>query len=103
MSTIKIRTQTTERVTEVRLLITHPMENGRNRDAVTAELIPAHYIEQLVLKVNNRLVINTRMTGSLSKNPFLTFRLRDLSAGDVLTVEWRDNLQESDLAEYKVE
>ncbi|MDZ4154272.1 thiosulfate oxidation carrier complex protein SoxZ, partial [Methylicorpusculum sp.] len=41
MSSIKIRSKRKDGKTEIRTLIAHPMEHGRNRDPVTKELIPA--------------------------------------------------------------
>jgi len=102
MSSIKIRTQRMENDTEIRLLITHPMENGRNRDA-NGELIPAHFIEELSLNLNGRTVISVNMAGSIAKNPYFSFRLKNLANGDRISAFWTDNKQLSDSAEYIVQ
>jgi len=68
------------------------MENGRNREPVSTNLIPAHFIRRLVVKVNDQTIIDARLSGGLSKNPFFTFRLKDASPGDKLSVYWVDNL-----------
>lgn len=102
MSSIKIRSQRTERYTEVKLLISHPMENGRNRAPLTNELIPAHFIETLTVKHNDITIINVSMAGSLSKNPFFTFRLKNVSGGDKISARWFDNQQQSDSADHVV-
>ncbi|MDX8129162.1 thiosulfate oxidation carrier complex protein SoxZ [Methylomonas sp. LW13] len=98
-NSIKIRSQRRDGYTEVKLLITHPMENGRNRDA-NGELIPAHFIERLLVKLNDQLILTTNMAGSLSKNPFFTFRLKAGNSGDRLSAEWTDNRQNQDHAEH---
>ena len=85
---------------EIRLLITHPMENGRNRNPVTGELIPAHYIEQLHVRLNDALIISVNMAGSISKNPFFSFRLKEPTSGIRISVEWTDNQQGKDSAEH---
>ena len=99
MSSIKIRCVSLPNATEVRLLISHPMENGRNRDAITGQLIPAHYIQQVQLAVNHQAVVEIDMGGSMAKNPYLALHLQPLTPGDRLTVRWQDNRQQSDQAE----
>lgn len=98
-NSIKIRSRRLDGYIEVKVLISHPMENGRNRD-VNGELIPAHFIEQLVVKLNEQTVLTSRMAGSVSKNPFFTFRLKKGEPGDKITVTWLDNRQSSDSAEH---
>jgi sulfur-oxidizing protein SoxZ len=99
MPTIKIKSLQIGDETEIRLLIDHPMENGRNRLPESGALAPAHYIEELCIKLNNRTVIKVNMTGSLSKNPYFSFRLKNQISGNKIRVEWRDNRQLGDAAE----
>jgi len=84
---------------EIKMLIAHPMENGRNRDA-NGELIPAHFIEQVLVKLNGDIILTANMAGSVSKNPFFTFRLKVGTSGDRLTAEWTDNKQTGDSVEH---
>lgn len=102
MSSIKIRSQSVGDETEIRLLINHPMENGRNRHANSGELIEAHYITELNILVNNAIAIQVAMTGSMAKNPFFTFRLKSISSGDKISVNWIDNRQLTDSAELTI-
>lgn len=102
MSSMKIRSQRMENYTEIRLLITHPMENGRNRDPVSGELIPAHFIEELAIKLNDAIVINVQMAGSIAKNPFFTFRLKNVRNSDKISAIWTDNRQQTDSADHIV-
>lgn len=99
MSSIRIRSEKRDQLTEIRLLITHPMENGRNRNS-SGELIPAHFIEELSVKLNDLSVLNLNMAGSVAKNPFFSFRLKNLQTGDRITVSWLDNRQLSNSAEH---
>ncbi|OAI02644.1 thiosulfate oxidation carrier complex protein SoxZ [Methylomonas methanica] len=101
-NTVKIRSQRRDGYVEVKLLISHPMENGRNRDA-NGELIPAHFIEHLLVKLNDQLILTANMAGSISKNPFFTFRLKTGNSGDRLSAEWTDNRQSKDSAEHVLE
>jgi len=102
MSSIKLRSQPLADSTEIRVLISHPMENGRNRDAVSGELIPAHFIEQLTIQLNEVTVIDVDMAGSIAKNPFFSFRLKGVVKGDKIRAVWIDNQQLSDSAELVI-
>ncbi|MDD4914185.1 MAG: thiosulfate oxidation carrier complex protein SoxZ [Methylococcales bacterium] len=99
MPSIKIRTQQIGDQTEIRLLIRHPMENGRNRDA-NGELIPAHFIVELDIRHNKNPVILVHMAGSIARNPFFSFRLNNAANGDIITASWTDNRQLSDSVEH---
>ena len=99
-SSIKIRSQRLEAHTEIKLLIRHDMENGRNRDPITGELIPAHFIQKLIIELNGTTIINANLGGSMSKDPFFSFRLQNSHSGDRLSVRWLDNLELSDSAEH---
>jgi sulfur-oxidizing protein SoxZ len=101
MSSIKIRTQQLADETEIRLLITHPMENGRNRDS-NGSLIPAHFIKELCILRNQIPVLSINMAGSMAKNPFFSFRLKSLLNGDIISVKWTDNQLQSDSAELQL-
>lgn len=96
----KIRTHREKFYTEVKILISHPMENGRNRDPVTGLLIPAHFIQELIIEKNGKTIVTTELGGSMSKNPFFTFRLKNANNGDRLRVHWIDNLGVSDSVEH---
>ena len=100
MSTIKIRSKRNNGKTLIRTLIAHPMEHGRNRDAKTGELIPAHFIQVLMVKHNDQVIITSQMGGSISKDPFFAFMFNGGEAGDKITISWVDNLGKTDSAEY---
>ena len=102
MSSIKIRTQPHENALEIRVLITHPMENGRNRDPLSGALIPAHFIQELNIYLNDTPLMQMNMAGSISKNPYFSLRLKNPVSGK-LKVVWQDNQQRSDSAEYTIE
>lgn len=102
-STIKIRSQRLHDYTEIKLLITHPMENGRNRDPLSGALIPAHFIRELVIELNGNLILTADLGGSMSMNPFFSLRLKNSPGGGRLKVRWQDNLDVSDSAEHLLE
>jgi sulfur-oxidizing protein SoxZ len=99
MSSIRIKTQLLpDGQIELRLLIQHPMQNGRNREPLTGELIAAHFIETLSLTCNGKALFEAELGASVAQNPFFSLRLQKLNDGDRLMVQWRDNLGNSDQA-----
>ena len=102
-TTIKVRSIRLTDHTEIKILLTHPMENGRNRDPLNGQLIPAHFIRQLELALNGKIILKMNLGGSVSKNPFFTFRLKNSQAGDRLTVSWIDNIDNSDRVDHVIE
>ena len=96
MSSIKIRTKRLEGKIQIRTLISHPMEHGRNKDEATGQLIPAHYIQELMLKHNDKTIVSSQLGAGISKNPYFAFMLKGGKAGDEINVSWKDNLGNSD-------
>ncbi|MCK5122219.1 MAG: thiosulfate oxidation carrier complex protein SoxZ [Methylomarinum sp.] len=99
MSSIKIRTKRLKGNTQIRTLITHPMENGRNKDK-HGELIPAHHIQELWVDHNGSKIITCHMAGSISKNPYFDFLLKGGEIDDKITITWIDNLGKTDSATH---
>jgi sulfur-oxidizing protein SoxZ len=96
MSSIKIRVKRSESAALIRILIAHPMETGRRQDKVTGEIVPAWFIQELRIEHNGRLVAHCRFTTAVSRDPYLSVRLRDGKPGDAIKVSWLDNLGHSD-------
>ncbi len=103
MSSIKIRTKTQDGKTQIRMLISHPMEHGRNKDPKTNQLIPAHFIQELVVKHNEKVIVNSHMGAGISKDPYFAFMLKGGQSGDKIIVSWRDNLGNTDSEEHILE
>ncbi|MCX7089294.1 MAG: thiosulfate oxidation carrier complex protein SoxZ [Methylococcales bacterium] len=102
MSSIKIRTKRLEGKTQIRILIAHPMEHGRNKDKQTGQLIPAHFIKELTIKHNDVVIISSDMAGSVAKDPYFAFMLNGGLEGDTITVDWLDSQGKSDIADAKI-
>ncbi len=102
MSSIKIRTKRLDGKTQIRILIAHPMENGRNKDKQTGEVIPAHFIKELTVKHNDNFIISSDLGGSISKDPYFAFLLNGGAEGDKIQVSWEDNLGNTDTAEASI-
>lgn len=91
---MRIRAASSDGVTEVRVLMSHPMETGQRRDSA-GETIPAHYITQLTAKHNDKTVLVANMGPSVSTNPYLAFKFNGGASGDSVEVSWVDNKGES--------
>ena len=76
--------------TTVRVLMSHPMEPGTRKDAAGA-LIPAHFIKDLEATHNGKSVLKAMFSGSVSQNPFLSFKFKGGAKGDKLSVSWTDS------------
>lgn len=72
------------------------MEHGSNKDEITGELISAHYIQELVVEHEGKVIVNTQMAGGISKNPYFAFMLKGGEKGDKITIRWKDNLGNTD-------
>lgn len=99
MSSIKIKFKRLETGYLLRILFTHPMETGRRRDQDGGEVVAAHFIQSVDVRHNGKTVAKGEWGTGVSKDPYLALRLREASPGDKITVEWRDNLGQSDSAE----
>lgn len=91
MSKIRMRAQTKGGSTSVRALISHPMESGLRKDSETGELVPAHFIQEVVCKWKDEVVLRGHWNGGISKDPYLEFRFRGGEPGDSVEIAWTDN------------
>lgn len=98
-SSIKIRSKRIKDKVQIRTLIAHPMENGRNRDT-NGQLIPAHYIKELIVTHNGQVILSGDLGGSIARDPFFTFVLNTFQSGDKITISWVDNQQLTDSQDH---
>ncbi|WP_036301111.1 thiosulfate oxidation carrier complex protein SoxZ [Methylotenera sp. L2L1] len=91
---MKMRAQLKGDYTEVKVLMSHPMETGRRKNDAD-QLIPAHFVQLLTATLNGKPVIEAQWGTGIAKNPYLTFRLKGAKLGDVVEVTWHDNLGET--------
>jgi len=101
-SSIRIRSKRRQQKAQIRILIAHPMENGRNRDPDTDEFIPAHFIQELDISLNGERVIQADLSGSIAKDPYFSFILNHIKSGDRIHVSWIDNLGIHDSREHLI-
>ena len=98
----RIRVKMKENMAEVKLLVRHPMENGRRRDQITGEKIPRHYIRELNCEHNGEPVLAAQWSWGVASNPFLSFRILDAKPGDSVRVSWVDNKGIKDSVEASI-
>jgi len=99
---MRIRATMAGDVADVKVLMNHPMETGARKDAKTGQLVPAHYITTVTATINGANVLNGGMSGGISKNPYLGFRVKGAKAGDKVVVNWVDNTGDKNTAEATI-
>lgn len=87
---IKMRAQLKGEITEIKVLMSHPMETGRRKNDLD-EVIPAHFIQLVTVTLNGKPVLEAQWGTGISKNPYLTFRVKSAKVGDKVAVVWHDN------------
>lgn len=87
---MRIRAQLKDGLTDVRVLMSHPMETGLRKDSA-GKIIPAHYINDVKATSAGRTVLAAKWSQAISQNPFLQFRFKGAKAGDKIAVTWTDN------------
>src|SRR6476646_2319268 len=78
---MKMRATLGEGYTDVRVLMTHPMETGQRKDA-DGKLVPAHFIQTITVKRNGKTVVEAETSQAVSRNPVFTFRIKGGAKGD---------------------
>jgi sulfur-oxidizing protein SoxZ len=87
---MKIRATNANGVTEVRVLMSHPMETGQRKDAA-GKTVPAHYITEVSASHNGKTVLSATWSQAISQNPFLSFKFKGGAKGDKVIVNWVDS------------
>ena len=87
---MRIRAQVKDGLTDVRVLMSHPMETGLRKDTA-GKIIPAHYINDVKATSGGKTVLTAKWGQAISQNPYLQFRFKGAKAGDKVVVTWTDN------------
>ena len=98
---MKMRASLGQGFTEVRVLMTHPMETGQRKDP-QGKLVPAHFIQNVTVKVNGKPVLEAQTSQAVSRNPVFSFRLKGGAKGDKIEVSWLDTQGETNKTETAV-
>ena len=81
-------------LTTVRVLMRHDMETGF-RKKKDGTLVPSHFITNVSVHHEGRVVLAAEWGGGISKNPSLFCYFRGGQPGDSVEVSWLDNRGES--------
>ena len=92
---IKIRATVSGEFVEVKARMTHIMETGLRKDPASGQVVPAHFVKQVIATLNGNVVLDAQWGPSVSKNPVLGFRLKGAKAGDKLAIKATDNKGET--------
>ncbi|MBU0500439.1 MAG: thiosulfate oxidation carrier complex protein SoxZ [Gammaproteobacteria bacterium] len=99
---MKIRVTQQGDLATVKVLMNHVMESGLRKDPKTKEPIPAHFIQNLTVSLNDTPVMEAELNGSVSQNPYLSFKIKGAKPGDKVTMNWQDSKGESGSGEALV-
>src|SRR5690348_9137033 len=98
---MKMRATAQNGVTDIRVLMAHPMETGQRKDA-SGKLVPTHFIQNVTVKVNGKTVVEAQISQAVSRNPVFSFRVKGGNKGDKVEVSWVDNEGDSNKTETTV-
>ena len=87
---MKIRRPLVGDSTEVKVLMSHEMETGQRKDA-QGQIIPAWFIQNVIVTWNGKTVLSAQWGTAISKNPFLSFKFKGGAKGDKIAITWIDN------------
>ena len=99
---IKIRAKESGGVTTVKALMSHPMETGLRKDSKTGKNIPAHHITEIHCRHNGNPVMTANFGTGISKNPYLSFKIKGAAKGDTISIHWVDNKGAEDSSEAPI-
>src|SRR5260370_7991269 len=77
---MKMRATLGQGFTDVRVLMTHPMETGQ-RKASDGKLVPMHFIQNLTVKLNGNTVVAAHISQTVSRHPAFASRLKACAKG----------------------
>jgi len=69
----------------------------------SGKVIPAHFIQELNIELNGKLMASASLGIGVSENPLLGFRTKAAKNGDKLKISWKDNKGETGTAEAVVD
>ena len=98
---MKMRATAQGGVTEIRVLMAHPMETGQ-RKGPDGKLVPMHFIQNVTVRLNGRTVVEGQISQAVSRNPVFSFRVKGGAKGDKVEVSWVDNKGDSNKTETTV-
>jgi len=98
---MKMRATLGSGYTDIRVLMSHPMETGQRKEA-DGKLVPMHFIQNVTVRMNGKTVVEGQISQAVSRNPVFSFRVKGGAKGDKIEVSWVDNKGESNKTEAVV-
>lgn len=98
---MKARAVAQNDIVAVKILIQHPMETGRRKDAAE-KLIPAHYITEVTATHNGESVFHAEIGPGVSKDPYLAFKFKGGKSGENIAISWVDSKGGSETLETAI-
>jgi sulfur-oxidizing protein SoxZ len=95
---MKIRATVSGDTADIKVLMNHPMETGQRKDAKTGQLVPAHFIQEVLVTLNGKTVMNADFGVGISKNPYLALKVKGAKVGDKVEISWTDNTGDKNAA-----
>lgn len=80
---------------EAQLMIRHPNYSGLQMNQVTGYYIPAHYVSDIVFKLDGEMLMKVEGAISLSEDPSIRFRFLSKNQKSILNVVVRDTEQKT--------
>lgn len=88
---VRIRTKINGDIAEIFVQFTHPMESGSRLNPTTGNSIPANFIQTIRLTLNKKIIIESQLGPTLSRNPQFSFKVKGINPGDNLSLQWTDS------------
>jgi sulfur-oxidizing protein SoxZ len=98
--TIRLQAKLKDNETVVKVLITHPMDVERK--AEDGSVIPAHFIKEIRCTLNDKEILAATWTAAVSKNPYLSFKIKGGKLGDAVKFSWKDSKDDTDSVETTI-
>lgn len=89
-NSIRTKAKITDDIVHVKILIQHAMTAGKQNNG------QAQFIQEVNCEHNGNLVFKANWGTAIAKNPYLSFKFAGASLGDSITINWLDNLGDSD-------
>ena len=86
----KIRAKAVDGIVDFRMLMRHEMESGFRKDDKTGATVPAWFIKEFRVFLNNESVLVGYIGPLVSKNPYFRCNIPG-KVGDTVKVSWIDN------------
>ncbi len=80
-----------KQIAELKIIILHPMRTGRSKND-DGQVLPAHFMQLMQVVLNGQVIVDAQTGTGISRNPYFTFYIKEAKVGDVIAVNWQDNL-----------